>query len=69
MGRSEKGSRRGAGRKKSGSCGGPGLGTPPSKCLEVEASIGRSQTRLSVPAGRCSKVPGKALEARVCRKP
>lgn len=33
-------------RKNSGYWGGPGLGTPPPKCLEVEASLGRSPTGL-----------------------
>ena len=33
-------------RKKSGSWGGPGLGTPPPKCPAVEASVGRSPTGL-----------------------
>lgn len=33
-------------RKNSGYWGGPGLGTPPPKCPEVEGSLGRSQTGL-----------------------
>lgn len=53
VGKRGKSSRRGMGRKKSGSCGGPGLGTPPPKCPGVEALVGRSQTGLSGPAGGC----------------
>lgn len=57
------------GEKKSGYWGGPGRGTLPPKRPAVEASVGRSRIGLSPPAGVRSEVPGKTLEAGVCRKP